>query len=238
MPTNAAHSSHQPLRMPIKRRSFLQYAGATAGVTALALAGCKKDDPTTTTTSTLNLGSGDIGLLNYIFVLKQLEATFYQMVKDAIASTTPPTPSFSAAEAAYLTQVATHEAIHRDIIKTVINRDAAAQVLPNLTTDFSTIDFKSRASILDAAVLLEDLGVAACNGAGHLLKTQKYVVLAGQIVSVEARHAAYVRDLVSPGTFADTADANGLDQQKPPAMVMTAIQKYIKETLDASTIGQ
>ena len=36
----------QPLYTPIKRRSFFMYAGATAGATALVLAGCSKDSDT------------------------------------------------------------------------------------------------------------------------------------------------------------------------------------------------
>ena len=42
----------QPLLARIKRRSFFMYAGATAGITALALAGCSKDATTPSSTTT------------------------------------------------------------------------------------------------------------------------------------------------------------------------------------------
>ena len=55
--------------------------------------------------------------------------------------------------------------------------------------------------------------MSAYNGAGRLIETADYLVLAGKIVSVEARHAALIRDLIMMGSFADDTaiDANGLD---------------------------
>jgi len=47
------------------------YAGATAGATALVLAGCSKSDSSPGTT---DVGSGDFGVLNYAYALEQLEA--------------------------------------------------------------------------------------------------------------------------------------------------------------------
>ena len=232
----------QPLYTPIKRRSFFMYAGATAGATALVLAGCSKDsDPTTN--NGISLGSGDVGVLNYAYALEQLEAAFYAQVK---ASTVV---GFSAAETAYFAEVAAHEAIHRDFFKAAINRDAPGKILQNLTPNFSGIDFTKRLSatgdaklgVLNAAKAFEDLGVAAYNGAGKLLKTAAYLVIAGQIVSVEARHAAYVRELVAPGSFAadDQVDpVTGLDKAMMPVDVIAAAQGFITEKLDASSVGK
>ncbi|MFC7667134.1 hypothetical protein ACFQT0_06665 [Hymenobacter humi] len=61
----------QPLYTPIKRRSFFMYAGATAGATALVLAGCSKDEDNTPTNNGISLGSGDVGVLNYAYALEQ-----------------------------------------------------------------------------------------------------------------------------------------------------------------------
>jgi hypothetical protein len=209
----------QSLHTPIKRRTFFTYAGATAGATALVLAGCSKDgDPAATTPSTVSLGAGDVGVLNYAYALEQLEAAFYaQVVKT-------PAADFQAGELAYFTQIAAHEAIHRDFLKAAITKEKVGALLQDLTPNFSTIAFSSRASVLNAAKLFEDLGVAAYNGAGILLKNQTYLTIAGQIVSVEARHAAYVRDLLVPGSFAadDQIDANGLDKQMTPTDVIAA----------------
>ena len=233
----------QPLYTPIKRRSFFMYAGATAGATALVLAGCSKDSDPVMSNNGINLGAGDVGVLNYAYALEQLEAAFYAQVK---ASTVM---GFSPAEKAYFDEVAAHEAIHRDFFKAAINRDAPGKLLQNLTPNFTNIDFTKRLKasadtklgVLDAAKAFEDLGVAAYNGAGKLLKTGAYLVIAGQIVSVEARHAAYVRELVTPGSFAadDQVDAiTGLDKAMSPMDVIAAAQGFIMEKLDASTVGK
>ncbi len=230
----------QPLYTPIKRRSFFMYAGATAGATALVLAGCSKDDTNggttpTPTGGTVSLGSGDVGVLNYAYALEQLEAAFYaQIVKT-------PATDFKTGELAYFTEVAAHEAIHRDFLKTAITGVAKATPIKGLTPNFSSITFTSRASVLGAAKSFEDLGVAAYNGAGKLIKTAAYLVIAGQIVSVEARHAAYVRELINPGSFAADDQVNattGLDMAMTPAAVLAIAQAFITEKLDASSVGQ
>ncbi|MDB5233588.1 MAG: Tat (twin-arginine translocation) pathway signal sequence containing protein [Hymenobacter sp.] len=243
-PSDRDSSPAQPLYTPIKRRSFFMYAGATAGATALVLAGCSKDsDPVVTTSSTVSFGTGDASVLNYAYALEQLEAAFYAQVK---ASTVV---GFSATETAYFAQVAAHEAIHRDFLRAAINRDFSGKLLQNLTPDFSTIDFTKRLKaagdtklgVLDAAKTFEDLGVAAYNGVGKMLRSTLYVTLAGKIVSIEARHAAFVRDLITPGSFAsdDQVDPiTGLDKSMTPLDVIAAAQPFITEKLDASTIGQ
>ncbi|MCR5888711.1 ferritin-like domain-containing protein [Hymenobacter sp. J193] len=222
-----------PLQVPIKRRSFFMYAGATAGATALLLSGCDDDneDDKTPAAGTVNLGSKDIGVLNYAYALEQLEAAFYAQV---IAT---PYANMSADEKTALTAIAKHEAIHRDFFKAAIPE---ASRIPALNPDFSSITFTSRDSVLGAAKTFEDLGVAAYNGAGRLIENPTYLLLAGKIVSVEARHAAYIRDLITPGSFSgsDVVDANGLDQALPVSTVLAAAQKYIKETINGDNVGK
>ncbi|MCC3151808.1 ferritin-like domain-containing protein [Hymenobacter sp. BT770] len=223
----------QPLYTPIKRRSFFMYAGATAGATALVLAGCSKDSDNTPSGG-ISLGSGDVGVLNYAYALEQLEAAFYaQVVKT-------PAADFKAGELAYFTQVAAHEAIHRDFFKAALTNVAKVTPLQDLTPNFSSIDFTKRDSVLGTGKAFEDLGVAAYNGAGKLLKTPDFLVLAGKIVSVEARHAAFLRDLITPGSFAadDQVDANGLDKAMTPAEVLAIAGKYITQTLNADNVGK
>ena len=225
----------QPLYTPIKRRSFFMYAGATAGATALVLAGCSKDENVVPNNG-ISLGAGDVGVLNYAYALEQLEAAFYaQVVKT-------PATDFQSGELAMLTEIAAHEAIHRDFLKAAINRDAPGKLLQNLTPIFTTIDFTKRASVLATAKTFEDLGVAAYNGAGKLIKTPAYLVIAGQIVSVEGRHAALLRDMLDTTgkAFAgdDQVDASGLDKAMMPIDVIAAAKAFISENLDASTVGK
>src|SRR5690606_2788840 len=112
-------------------------------------------------------------------------------------------------EKTLFTDIRDHEIAHREFFKTALGENAIA----NLEFNFSSINFSSRESVLATAKAFEDLGVSAYNGAGWLIKNEAYLVLAGKIVSVEARHAALVRDLIDNGTFANSevVDDNGLD---------------------------
>lgn len=233
----------QPLSTPIKRRSFFTYAGATAGATALVLAGCSDDSEpvaetplpagnSVNTDGTISLGSGDVGVLNYAYALEQLEADFY--AKAALT-----TGVLASGELAYFQQIARHEAIHRDFLKAAISRDAGPQLLRNLTPIYPVGTFTSRTTLLATAKAFEDLGVAAYNGAGKLLRSAAYLAIAGQLVSVEARHAAYVRELLTPGSFADDLQVTsaGLDMAMTPVEVMSTVRPFITEKLDASTVG-
>lgn len=225
-----------PLLVPIKRRSFFMYAGATAAATTLLLSGCNDDDdePTNPAAGTVSLGSGDVGVLNYAYALEQLEAAFYaQVISNAGFNTAFP----DAAERAALTAIAKHEAIHRDFFKAAI---PAASAIPALTPKWGNLNFGNRTQVLDTAKTFEDLGVAAYNGAGALIQDPTYLLLAGKIVSVEARHAAFIRDLISNGSFADSTavDANGLDKSMTVAQVLAAAQPFITETIDGANVGK
>lgn len=212
------------------RRSFLRYAGAGVAATTgvLALASCSKhhDDIDLGVGSGIDIGSGDIGILNYAYALEQLEAAFYIQV-----AATPYT-GISADERILLTDIRDHEVGHREFFKTALG----SKGITALTPDFSSIDFSSRSKVLAAAQAFEDTGVAAYNGAGYLIQDANYLTLAGKIVSVEARHASYIRNIISYGTFADIniLDSNAMDKQKSIAEVLTIANTYLKTKVSAS----
>ncbi|MEP7253726.1 MAG: ferritin-like domain-containing protein [Ginsengibacter sp.] len=211
---------------PFSRRKFFGIVGAGAAIMATASA-CKKDDNNTNNDG-VDLGSGDTGILNYAYALEQLEAAFYTQV------VTTPYASISALEMEYMTDIRNHEVAHRAFFKAALGSSA----IQDLEVDFSSIDFSSRDSVLGTAKAFEDLGVTAYNGAGQLISTTTdgaaYLTLAGKIVSVEARHAALIADLISNGTFANTVDGMGLDGAKSPSEVLAIAGTYIKTKINAS----
>ncbi|MDB5195970.1 MAG: ferritin-like protein [Flaviaesturariibacter sp.] len=226
------------LESRMHRRNFLKFTGTAAASAALITTACKKDDNNTDTG--VNLGSGDVGILNYAYALEQLEAAFYTQVVANGSFTT----MFSSLEQEYLKDVRDHEIAHREFFKAAITAAAASQIIPALQVDFSTINFGDRTSVLNAAKTFEDLGVAAYNGAGKLLVSPDYLTIAGKIVSVEARHAALIRDLISNGSFSDLAslsafgsnNANGLDGALNPPQVLALADTYIVTTINASNL--
>lgn len=210
------------------RRSFLGYAGAASGL--VLIAGCNKDEqvPSNGTLDGVDLGSGDIGILNYAYALEQLEAAFYTQVITTQFS------GISSAEVTLLTDIRDHEIAHREFFKKAL----ADKAIMDLEVDFSSIDFSSRDSVLATAKAFEDLGVSAYNGAGRLIETADYLVIAGKIVSVEARHAALIRDLIMMGSFADDTviNADGLDVTRKPSEVLAIAKPYIKSNINADNL--
>jgi hypothetical protein len=222
------------LNAKIQRRSFLRYAGAGAAVMGV-LAACEHhDDVPNPTSATIDVGAGDVGILNFAYALEQLEAAFYiQVVAGGSFSTV-----FSAQEQSYLTDIRDHEVAHRGFFQAAITAAASSSIIPALTPDFSSIDFTTRAGILNQAKAFEDTGVSAYNGAGPSIANPAYLTLAGKIVSVEARHAALIRDLISYGTFADSTDldANALDKQLTPGQVLVIANTYLKTKISANSL--
>lgn len=208
------------------RRSFLRYAGAgAAGVGMLAMASCHKDHQVSPS-GNIDIGKGDIGILNYAYALEQLEAAFYIQV----AAT--PYSGITSDETALLTDIRDHEVAHREFFKAALGTSAIA----GLTVDFSSIDFSSRAKVLAAAQAFENTGVSAYNGAGYLIQSADYLLLAGKIVSVEARHASYISNLIAKGSFAGTpqVDSNGLDVSLAIAQVLPIANTYLKTKVTAT----
>jgi rubrerythrin len=216
------------LEKKIHRRKFFKFS-SVAVASAAFIASCDKDD----NNDGVNLGSGDVGILNYAYALEQLEAAFYtQVVANAAFST-----AFTADERSFLTDIRDHEIAHREFFKTAITAAAASSIIPALEVDFSTINFANKASVLGTAMAFEDLGVTAYNGAGYLLKDANYLLLAGKIVSVEARHAALIRELITANTFlGDQVDTNSVNLSRTPLEVLAIADTYIVTKINASNL--
>ena len=222
------------IHQPIDRLGFLKMSGVALASTALILTGCKKDEPQpqtppVTPSNAVDLGSGDIGILNYAYALEQLEAAFYIQVMAT------PFTGMTTQETEILGDLKLHEVAHRDFLKAALGTSAIIALTPN----FSSIDFSSRASVLGTAKAFEDLGVSAYNGAGKLIVDPNYLLIAGKIVSVEARHAAAIRDLLNPNSADFAGDdvvsvSQGLDVSRSPAEVLAIASAYITNQLDAS----
>ena len=228
------------------RRSFLRYAGGVAVIGGV-LASCSTPDEVVSQTPTynlskyagarmgngitVNLGSGELGILNYAYALEQLEAAYYEMVMMREYE------GMNTVERQLFTDIRAHEQIHRDFFKAALGSAA----IPKLTFNFSGINFKQRSVVIDVARQFEDTGVSAYNGAGKFLQTDAYLVTAGKIVSVEARHAAVLSELQFPNgnAFAgDTPiDGNGLERSRNPGAVLALVAPFIEETITSGLMA-
>lgn len=235
------------------RRGFLRMLGI--GGTIVMLPGvfeaCDALQPMTAPGSTMG-GSGavqldlsnDFGILNYAYALEQLEAAFYTAVAGSSAFS-----SFNAEQKEVFQDLQNHEVIHREFFKAALGSHAIGALALNTATVSASL--ASTATILKTAEAFEDLGVSAYNGAGKYLTDPTYLTLAGKIVSVEARHAAAIRDArdTTGRAFAgdDVVNAMGLDVKMEPTAVLARVTALnlvttsitvSKQQTDAATADQ
>jgi hypothetical protein len=126
----------------------------------------------------------DIDVLNYALTLEHLEAAFYQMTGDYDLGTDP----FGNAINDWLAMVGEHETAHVATLTEVIGQ-LGGEPVAAAQYDFGVTD---AASFLTTAMTLENVGVAAYDGAAQFLQNADLLLAAGGIVAVEARHAAYL----------------------------------------------
>ncbi|MGZ8378919.1 MAG: ferritin-like domain-containing protein [Gemmatirosa sp.] len=217
------------------RRDFLRAAGLAGATLSIggALAACT--DTATTPLAprdasfavvngnnvTLDFAS-DIDVLNYAYALEQLEAAFYIQVVAAANFQFRFTPS----EQSILRDLRDHEIVHREFFKAALGPSA----IPDLSVNFSSINFNSRDSVLATAQTFEDLGVGAYNGAGRYLMNEDFLTIAGKIVSVEARHASAIRSVRNNNSTSDFAP-NAFDPALTPAQVLAAARPFIVQNI-------
>ncbi len=129
-------------------------------------------------------GRIDTEIVQFALLLEQLEADYYRRALREV-------PDFSSSGRALCEELASNEAEHVEAL-TQLNGQlgSAAPVMPRF--DFGDA-FASESNFLALSQTLEDTGVAAYNGAGPLVEQNDILTAAGQIVQVEARHAALVR---------------------------------------------
>lgn len=126
----------------------------------------------------------DVDVLNYALTLEHLEAAFYRLTGDYALGTDPFGNPVNDWLALAGEQEAAHVATLTDVISQLGGEPVAAAAYDFGVTDAS--------SFLATAMTLENVGVAAYDGAGQFLQSAALLTAAGGIVAVEARHAAYL----------------------------------------------
>ncbi|MBJ7456131.1 MAG: ferritin-like domain-containing protein [Thermoleophilia bacterium] len=127
--------------------------------------------------------SQDVAILNYALTLEYLETAFYKEAR-AKAGLRGETAQFARV-------VYGHEAAHVAALKKVLGSKAVASP----AFDFGATT-ASQKSFQATALAVEDLGVSAYAGQGPRLKQVAVIEAALAIHSVEARHAAWMRNIV------------------------------------------
>lgn len=132
----------------------------------------------------------DLDVLNYALTLEHLENAFY---RDGIGLFAFGPDPFGNDINAYLGLVSAHEAAHVATLTETIAGLGGAPVAEQ-AYDFAAA-YADPAAFLETAQALENVGVAAYDGAGAALTDPALLTAAGTIVAVEALHAAYLNVL-------------------------------------------
>ncbi|TLM90622.1 ferritin-like domain-containing protein [Hymenobacter jeollabukensis] len=213
----------------LSRRTFLTHTGVAAA-SLLLLTACPDPETPPLTTPTISLTGGDEGVLNYLYLLERTATELY----DKVLANPPADLTAAAADLGVLRDINRHNTIHRELLLLTISANGftANSNIGGLGFDYSSFTLTTRVGVLAAAQSLADLTVAAYCGAARLLSTPVLLRLYVKMMAVKARHAAAVRDLRTPGSFAGSdvvpqsgADA-GLNQVLTPAEVLAELSKY------------
>jgi hypothetical protein len=181
-----------PARVPSTRTTrtrLLKNAAISGGV--LAGGGLLAGGLTTSARSATS-AQQDARVFNFILLIEYLEAAFYAeaLKRKALSG-----------ELRTFAEVAgAHEQAHVDFLKRALGSKARAK--PALRFGSAT---RSPAEFVKAAIQIEDTTVGAYNGQASNL-TSGSLAAAAKIVSVEARHAAWIRDIAGKPPASDATD--------------------------------
>ncbi|MDQ3587455.1 MAG: ferritin-like domain-containing protein [Actinomycetota bacterium] len=159
-------------------------------------------------------GNIDLEVARFALLVERLEADYYlRAVKEV--------PFRTGAAKEVAVEFADSETQHVDALEQLVRQlNGRAGRAPRF--DFGPA-LSNEQGFLELAMAFEDTGVSAYNGAGPLLRNDEVLALAGQIVQVEARHAAKVRRVNGV-----TVAPNSFDPPLTMDEVMVKVKPYIK----------
>ncbi|MBA2476206.1 MAG: ferritin-like domain-containing protein [Actinobacteria bacterium] len=153
--------------------------------------------------------ASDIAILNFALTLEYLEAAFYT---EAVAR-----GKFAGKPGRFARVVGAHERTHVAFLKKALGSNAVAK---------PTFDFKNTTTNVGAfvstAIVLEDTGVSAYLGQAGNIKTKAILAAAASIVTVEARHAAWIREIRGNSSQPSPAP-RAFDAGRTKAQVLAAV---------------
>jgi len=155
-------------------------------------------------------------ILNFALLLEYLESEFYvRAVNDG---------ALTGDLLEFATVVRDHELAHVEALQAALGSAAIAK---------PTFDFKGTtadpAMFAATAQALEDTGVGAYNGQGSNLRRRTLPAAAG-IVSVEARHAAWIRRLIAGPDYSDGRTSYPAPAALDPLLPLAEVQRIVEDT--------
>jgi len=192
---NSAHASREQF---VKRALMTGGAVAAGGAVLGALPKLASSAPSP---------AQDVKILNLVLLLEYIESAFYAEARARGA--------LRGELREYVQVVGAHEQQHLSAVRGALGNKARAK--PRLRFGNATTDPDA---FVAAAINLEDTSVAAYNGQATNL-TKPTLAVAAKIVSVEARHAAWIRAIAGRPPAADATD---------PSLTQAQVQAALRKT--------
>ncbi len=193
---------------PTTRAAFLRKAGLGAGA---VIGGGAVMGALPSLASAASIPASDIAILNFALTLEYLEAAFYAQ---AVAK-----GNFTGDTNTFARVVAAHEAAHVSFLKGALGKKAVKK---------PTFDFKDtvtdQTKFEATATVLEDTGVQAYLGQVGNIKNKKILAAAGSILPVEARHAAWIREIRLAKTQGTLPAPSAFQGSKTKAQILAAVK--------------
>ncbi len=164
------------------RTAFLRKAGVGAG----AVVGSGAIFGALPSIASAAIPRSDIAILNFALTLEFLEAEFYT---EAVQK-----GRLNGELERFARVVGAHERAHVAFLRKVLGRKAVSK--PRFNFGDTTVN---QGKFAETAQTLEDTGVAAYLGQVGRIRTKAVLSGAGSILPVEARHAAWIRDIRGSG---------------------------------------
>jgi hypothetical protein len=196
---------------PKTRTAFLKKAGV--GLGAVAGGGALLGAVPALASAAMPVPASDVAILNFALTLEYLEAAFYA---EALANG----KVFDGETQTFARIVAAHEAAHVKALKGVLGTKAVAK--PKFDFRDTTSDQKKFELF---STVLEDTGVQAYLGQVGNIKSPKILAAAGSILPVEARHAAWIRDIRLMKTQGTIPAPAAFQSSLTKAQVLAAVGK-------------
>jgi rubrerythrin len=137
----------------------------------------------------------DLEILNYALTLEYLEAAFYTEAKNLTGEAN-----------AFANIVGAHERTHVKALKKTI-RSLGGKPVAKPEFDFKGSN-EEQGAFVQTALVLENTGVHAYHGQVPRLKSKALLVVAAEIATVEARHAAAIATILGDQPYADKSDTS------------------------------
>jgi hypothetical protein len=190
------------------RRAFVRRGGVLGAVALAGGAFAAWDAGTAPAAPSQAL---DLKIFNFALLLEYLQAAFYTEAQQRLR--------LRGEMRDYVETVGGHEREHVAYLRKALGKQARPRPVFHFGQATS-----NRRKFLNAAVLLENTGVAAYNGQAANL-TKPSLSAAVEIVSVEGRHAAWISDLAGRAPAPRAADPGESAQQVTAALRATGFIK-------------